>query len=207
MPSFGRHGIRYIVDIQRLAREGHHTDQGLTDDLQLLAQDVRTADMLRDAFRGADNLVAGVDVAVLADRHHARPAACDEGAGAGSSHVGGCVDAAAPVGGDKVLVFAEGGVAVEDGAVALWREAVFVRVAGDGGDALDAEVEGFGFVAGAGEEGDEKGAEAAVHMEADVAFGGEAAQGGYVVDDAVGEVGCRAYEEDGVCVYEAGHMG
>ena len=51
-------------------------------------------------------------------------------------------------------MFAQGGVAVEDGAVSLGREAVFVRVAADARDARDAEVEVWGLEARAGEEGD-----------------------------------------------------
>jgi hypothetical protein len=64
-----------------------------------------------------------------------------------------------------------------------------VRVAGDGGDALESEVEGLGLEAGLLEEGDEEGAETAVDVERDGLAEGEAGERGDVVDDAVGEVG------------------
>lgn len=63
------------------------------------------------------------------------------------------------------MVRAQLSSAVEDCGIALWREAVFVRVAGDGGDAWEFEVEGFGWEAGAGEARDKEGAEAAVDVE------------------------------------------
>lgn len=79
--------------------------------------------------------------------------------------------------------------AVEDGAVALGGEAVFVSVAGDGGDALEAEVERGGFEAGLFEEGDEEGAQAAVDVEWEAFLEGKLGERGDVVDDAVREVG------------------
>ena len=107
------------------------------------------------------------------------------------------------------MVGAEAGGAVEDGGVAFRGEAVLVGVAADAGDAGEAEIERVGVEAGAGEEGDEEGAEAAVDVEGDfvVAFQGEGGEGGDVVDDAVGEVGGGADEEDRVAVYKAGDAG
>ena len=79
--------------------------------------------------------------------------------------------------------------AVEDGGVALGGEAVLVRVAADGGDALEAEVEGGGFEAGFFKEGDEEGAEAAVDVQGELLFEGDLGEGRDVVDDTVREVG------------------
>jgi hypothetical protein len=79
--------------------------------------------------------------------------------------------------------------AVENRGVALGREAVLVGVARDGGDALEAEVEGGRLEAGFVEEGDEEGAQAAVDVEREALFEGEFGEGRDVVDDAVREVG------------------
>lgn len=59
----------------------------------------------------------------------------------------------------------------------------------DGRDAREREVEGHGLETGAGEEGDHEGAETTVDVERDLVALGEGAEGGDVVDDAVGEVG------------------
>lgn len=123
------------------------------------------ADSGFDGFGGADDPVACGYVAALALGHERGPAACYEGARARARDTGGGVHAAGPVGGDKILVGAEGSGAVDDGGVALGGEAVFVRVAAYAGDASEGEVEGFGFEACAGEEGDEEGAEAAIDVE------------------------------------------
>lgn len=104
--------------------------------------------MLGNLLGGADNLAAGVDVARLADAHHAGPAARDEGARAGARDARGGVDAAGPVRADKVLVRPQLGGAVEDRRVALGGEAVLVRVARDGRDALEAEVKELRLEAG-----------------------------------------------------------
>lgn len=73
-------------------------------------------------------------------------------------------------------------------------------VAGDGGDALDAEVERFGGVACALEEGHQEGTETTVDVERNVSAECEARETRDVVDDAVREVGGAADEEDSVAV-------
>lgn len=78
-------------------------------------------------------------------------------------------------------------------------------VAGDGCDTLEAEVEERGGEAGGGEEGDNEGAEATVNMEGDATADGELGECGDVVNDAVGEVGGGAHEENRVAVYETRH--
>lgn len=74
-------------------------------------------------------------------------------------------------------------------------------VAGDGGDAFDAEIEGFGGKAGFFEEGNEEGAEAGVDVEGDAALEGDFGQAGDVINDAVGEVGSGADDLEGVSGY------
>lgn len=75
------------------------------------------------------------------------------------------------------MIAAQGAVAVEDDGVALRGEAVFVRVDADAGDAWQAEVEAAlllvgGRVAGAFEEGDDEGAQAAVDVEGNFVLDG-----------------------------------
>ena len=77
-----------------------------------------------------------------------------------------------------------------------------MRVAGDACDAFEGEVEGFRGEAGAGEERDHQGAEAAVDVEGERSFESEPREGGDVVNDAVREVGGGADEEDGVAIYK-----
>ena len=87
-------------------------------------------------------------------------------------------------------------------------KAHLVRVARDGRDARDAEVERDGGEARALEEGDEEGAEAAVDVQAHArVLDGEVRQRGDVVDCAVGEVRRRADEEDRVGVDGAADFG
>ena len=50
--------------------------------------------------------------------------------------------------------------------------------------------------AGFGQEGNYEGAKAAVDVEWKFVFQGQAGQGWDVIDDSVGEVGCRAHQED-----------
>ena len=123
------------------------------------------ADGQFDRLGRADDFVAAGDVAAFAVGHEARPAGGDEGAGARARDAGGGVHAAGPIGRDEVLVRAEGGGAVEEDRVPFGREAVFVRVAGDAGDALEGEVEWSGGESCASEERDQEGAEAAIDME------------------------------------------
>ena len=81
------------------------------------------------------------------------------------------------------------GVSVEDDGVALGRETVFVGIAAYAGDAFKAEVKELRFETGAREKRDNERAETAVDVEWDLAFDGKTGEGGYVVDDAVGEIG------------------
>jgi hypothetical protein len=99
------------------------------------------------------------------------------------------------------LVGAKGSGAVKNGTVAFRSETVFVGVTGDGGYALEAEIEEFGFETGFFEKGNEKGSEAAVYVKRNLAFKGEFGEGGDVVDDSMGEVWGRTDEENCVAVY------
>lgn len=67
-----------------------------------------------------------------------------------------------------------------------------MRVAADGGDALEAEIEGDGLKAGLFEEGKEEGAQAAVDVKREALLKCQLRQRRDVVDDAVREVGGRA---------------
>jgi hypothetical protein len=64
-----------------------------------------------------------------------------------------------------------------------------VSIATYASDALESEVEEFGFEPGFLEEGDEEGAETAVNVKWDLALYCKLGEGAYVVDNAVGEVG------------------
>ena len=129
VPALGGHGVGNVVDVEVLRGKGHDGDERAADNLELARQRGRLADGVGNLLGGADNLGARVDVAGLAHGHEARPAAGDEGAGAGAREARRGVDAAGPVRAHVVLVGAEGGGAVEDRRVALGREAVLVRVA------------------------------------------------------------------------------
>ena len=162
-------------------------------------------DGVLDGDTGADDGVAGVDVAAAADGEEGGPATRDERAGPRAGHGWRAVDAASPVRRDKVLVGAELCGAVEDDAVAFGCEAVFVRVDRDGGYAGLAEVEASslvvrGWKAGGSEEGEEEGAEAAVDVEGDLIFGGDAGDGGDVVDNACRVIWAGCNDEDGVWI-------
>lgn len=203
MPSLPGHAVGDVVDIEGCAAHCDDADEGLAYYLEVTRQTWVSADSIRDGARGADDFVCGSDVARLTDTHQTSPASCNQGAGAGSRHVRGGVDATRPVWRNEVLVRAEFRRAVEDGAVSLWRKAVLVCVAGDGGNAAEAEVEEWCGEASGAEEGDEEGTEAAVDVEGDAAREGELGERGDVVDDAVGEVGGGADEEDRVAVDKA----
>lgn len=203
MPPLRGHAVRDIVDVEGGTAHRDDADERLAYDLEIRGETGVSAHGISDGARSAHNLVCRSDVARLADTHQTRPTSCNQGARAGSRHVRGGVDAARPVRRDEVLVGAQFRGAVEDGAVPLWRESILVGVAGDGGDTAEAEVEEWGGEAGGGEEGNEEGAEAAVDVERDAARDSELGEPGDVVDDAVGEVGCRADEEDCVAVNKA----
>lgn len=79
-------------------------------------------------------------------------------------------------------------MAIHDDGGALWREPVFVRVARDGGDTIDAEVEGHGGETSLLEERYNEGAETAVDVHSDPMVLGEQSEGRDVVGDAVGEL-------------------
>lgn len=68
---------------------------------------------------------------------------------------------------------------------ALGGKAILVGVAGDGSDAMAAEVEGRDLDSAFHEEGHNEAAETAVHMETDAGSLSNRAQLGNVVDDAV----------------------
>lgn len=154
MPALGVHAVGDVVDVEVAGGEGDDGDEGAPDEVQLGAEARVRGDVVRDLLRAPDDRAAGFDVAGFADAHHARPAAGDQGAGTRPRDAGRGVHAAGPVGGDEVLVCAQLLRAVEHGGVALGREAVFVRVARDRRDALEAEVEKLGLEAGFVEEGD-----------------------------------------------------
>lgn len=207
MPPARRHAVCDVVRVERARRECHHGDERVADDLEIGVKTRVLLQRVDDLLRGADDGVARFDIPGLADAHETRPAAGDEGAGAGAGNRRRGVHAAGPVRGDEVLVGAQGSGAVENGGVALGSEAVLVGVAADASDALEAEVEELSVEAGALEERHEEGAQAAVDVQRDLALDGELGERGDVVDDAVWEVGRGADEEDGVAVDEAGDAG
>lgn len=203
MPSFVGHGVGDVVDVQVARGNSYHADQRVAHYFQLGGQDGGVPDALQDFLGGAHDVDAGVEIALFAHAHQTRPASCDQGARSRACKSGRGVHAAAPVRDDKVLVRAQLRGAVQDDRVSLGREAVLVRVARDGRHAPQAEVKGDGVEACLLEEGDQEGAEAAVHVQGYVFPGGDFGQGRNVVDDAVWEVGRAAYDEDCVGVDEA----
>lgn len=192
VPPALRHGVGDVVDVKRQRAEREDAHERVAEDLDFVGEDLRGVDALDEFLGGADDLGARRQIAGFADGHQARPAGGDEGARARAGDAGGGVDAAGPRGVDKVLVGAQGLGAVEDRAVALGGEAVLVRVAADGGDALEAEIEGDGLKAGLFEEGKEEGAQAAVDVKREALLKCQLRQRRDVVDDAVREVGGRA---------------
>jgi hypothetical protein len=75
-----------------------------------------------------------------------------------------------------------------------------MSVTADARYALESEIEGLRFKPGLVEEGDEEGSETAVYVKGYFALDGEFGKGRYVVHYAMGEVGRRADQEDGVAV-------
>lgn len=203
MPPLRGHAVGDIVDVEGGTAHRDDADEWLAYDLEISREAGVSAHGIRDGARSTNNLVSRSDVARLTNTHETGPASRNQGAGARSRHVGGGIDATRPVWRDEVLVGTQFRGAVEDGAISLWRKPVLVSVAGDRCDTAEAEVEERGGEAGGSEEGDEEGAEAAVDVEWDAARDSELGERGDVVDDAVGEVGGRADEEDRVAVYEA----
>lgn len=65
-----------------------------------------------------------------------------------------------------------------------------MRIATNTRNTLESEIEELSLEPCLLEEGHEEGAETAVYMQRDLALDGEFGERGYVVDDAVGEVGC-----------------
>lgn len=165
MPALGVHAVGDVVDVEVTSGEGDDGDEGAAEHLELHAEGGGRRYVFGDLLGTSDDLDARVDVPGLTDSHHAGPASGDEGTGAGTRDAGGSVHAAGPVGGDKVLVRAQLLGAVEDGGAALGREAVLVRVAGDRGDALEAEVEKFSLKTGLVEERDQERTQTAVYMQ------------------------------------------
>ena len=105
------------------------------------------------------------------------------------------------------MVRAQPGSAVEERGCAFGREAVFVRVAADAADAFEGEVERRRGEAGAGEEGDQEGAEAAVDVQGEGSAERKPRECRDVVDDAVRERRRGPDEQDRVAVDEPGHAG
>lgn len=209
MPAHIGHGIRNIVDVYFGSGRGESNDtyHGLTDDLEGRAQTGVLTDSPFELACCVDDLVAAVDVAGLADGHHAGPAACDQGAGTRAGHGRGGVDAAGPVGHDEVLVCTQRAVAVEHDGAALGGKAVLVGIDADAGDTRLAEVEAAlvvvrGREAGLFEEGDGEGAQTAVDVQGDLVGDGQPREGRDVVDQAMGEVGGRSDQQHGVGIDE-----
>ena len=207
MVPFRHHVIGNVVDRDLRVRGLERDDADLrgTHDAERGLQLWVFGDGVLNGDAGADDGVAGIDVAAAADGEEGCPATRDERAGPGAGHSWGAVDAAGPVRGDEILVRAEFGGAVEDDTVAFGCEAIFVRVDRDGGYAGLAEVEASslvvrGWKAGGGEEGEEEGAEAAVDVEGDLIFGGDAGDGGDVVDNACGVIWAGCNDENGVWI-------
>lgn len=73
-----------------------------------------------------------------------------------------------------------------------------MRIAGYTSHALQSEVEGFAFEACFFKKWYKEGAEAAIYVKRYSLAESKAREGGYVIDDAVREVRCRADKEDGV---------
>lgn len=203
MPPLGRHGIRDVVDVERLGVESHDADQRLAHDLQVVLQARVCADRRLELLGGANDGVASVDVPLFPHRHHAGPAAGDEGARSGAGDADGAIDAAGPVRRDEVLVGSEGSGAVEKRRIAFWSEAVLVGVAADARDAFQSEVEWLSWETSAGQEGHEERAKTAVDMQGKPTAEGEAGESCYVVDDAMREIRRRADKKNGVAVDEA----
>ena len=75
-----------------------------------------------------------------------------------------------------------------------------MRIARDGSDAPEAEIERCCGKARAGEEGYQEGAETTVHVEGEAPAVRKEGEGRYVIDDAVREIGGGADKEDSVAV-------
>ena len=82
-----------------------------------------------------------------------------------------------------------------------------MRIAADARHTGESEVEVDGLEASFGKIGHEKGAEAAVDVEGYLVADREPGEGGNVVDDAVGEIGGRTDEENGVAVDKTANGG
>lgn len=205
VPALGGHGVGDVVDVEVAGGEGDDGDKRAADDLELGRQGRRCRrDVLGDLLGAAYNLHAGVYVARLAHAHHRRPAAGDEGARTRPGDARRRIHAAAPVGGHKVLVGAQFLCAVQDRRIALGGEAVLVRVATDGCYTLEAEVERLCLEAGLFEERNQERSQTAVDVKGNAALHGKLGESRDVVDDAVGEVGGRAHQENCVAIDKAG---
>ena len=82
MPALGAHTISNVVDIESVGEEGDDGDKRAADDFQIGVEFWFLADCGLDFLHAADDLVAGVDVAVFALLDKRRPASCDQRAGA-----------------------------------------------------------------------------------------------------------------------------
>ena len=108
------------------------------------------------------------NVAAFTAGHEGSPTASDEGARARTRHVWRGINAAAPIRRDEILVRPQLAGAIQHAGVPLGREAVLVRITADARHTLEAEVESRCVEAGFGEEGHEKGAEAAIHVQGEL---------------------------------------
>lgn len=97
-PAFVRHGVGDIVDVERGGCERHDADEWVAEDGEVGVEGGGVADGGFESFGGADDGMAGGNVAAFALRHETCPAGCDEGAWAGAGDAGGGVHAAGPVG-------------------------------------------------------------------------------------------------------------
>ena len=110
-------------------------------------------------------------VAVLADRHHGRPAGGGQGAGPAAGQRGGQVEPARPVGHRVVLELPQFPAPVQHDRRALGRIAVLVRVGRHRGHAGQPEVEGRYRIAQPPRPRQDEPAEAGIDVTAHAAFG------------------------------------
>lgn len=99
----------------------------------------------------------------------------------------------------------------QDG-IALWRKSIFVRVHADTGNTGEAEIKTTLFLvrrweASLLQEANNKRSQAAVNVKRNLVGGSKMRQRRNIVDNAMGEVWCRANEKNGVGVDQPAHGG
>lgn len=112
-PALGRHGVRDVVDVEGLGREGHNADERVSQDAQIAAERGMLADGGFEFLGRADDGMACRYVSIFALRHQTCPATGDQRAWTGTGYAGRGIHAARPVCRDEILVGAEGGGSVE----------------------------------------------------------------------------------------------